>query len=170
MVLLSFVTNSSDLASGIEHLLRPLQKLGIPAHEFALVLGIAVRFLPVLADETARLMRAQASRGADFGYRGRNFMRKMRKMLPLLVPLFLISLRRAQNLVEAMESRCYMGGKGRTYYRSLLVRREDVLAIAAALCAASAAAALSALNADAEVWRWAAESLRRHMTNLVVFR
>jgi energy-coupling factor transport system permease protein len=160
MVLLSFVTDSSDLTSGIEHLMRPLQKLGIPAHELALVLGIAVRFLPVLTDETTRMMRAQASRGADFGYRRSNFMKKTRKMLPLLVPLFLISLRRAQNLVDAMESRCYTGGKGRTYYRRLRVLRGDVLALAAALCVASGAAALSALGADAWVWRLAAESLR----------
>jgi energy-coupling factor transport system permease protein len=154
VLLLSFVTNSSDLTSGIEHLMRPAQKLGIPAHELALALGIAVRFLPVLSDETTRLMRAQASRGADFGYRSRNFMKKMRKMLPLLVPLFLISLRRAQNLVEVLESRCYTGGKGRTYFRSLRVRHGDVLAIVAALSVASGAVVLSVLEADAVVWKW----------------
>jgi energy-coupling factor transport system permease protein len=170
VVLLSFVTNSSDLTSGIEHLVRPLQKLGVPAHELALVLGIAVRFPQVLADETTRLMMAQASRGADFGYRRRNFMKKMRKMLPLLVPLFLISLRRAQSLVEALESRCYTGGKGRTYYRSLRVRRGDVIALAAALCVASGAAVLSALEADACLWKWAVESMRWSGSNLTIIR
>jgi energy-coupling factor transport system permease protein len=87
-------------------------------------------------------------------------MKKMRKMLPLLVPLFLISLRRAQSLVEALESRCYTGGKGRSYYRSLRVQRGDVLALAAALCAASGAAVLSALEADARLWKWVTVLMR----------
>jgi len=99
----SFSTTTTELTHGIEHLLRPLQKLGLPAHEFALITNIAIRFLPILAEEAERLMKAQASRGADFG-RGRyNFIQRTRSLLPLLVPLFLASLQRAENLIEAID-------------------------------------------------------------------
>jgi len=153
MSLLSAVTTASDLASGIEHLLRPLQKMGVPAHEFSLALGISIRFVPVLTEEAARLMKAQASRGADFGYHKTNFVKKMRTMLPLLVPLFLTSLRRAQNLVEAMESRCYTGGKGRTYMRRPKARPADLCALACAACVVGGAVVLSVFGADARIWR-----------------
>jgi energy-coupling factor transport system permease protein len=113
--LLSFSTSTTELTHGVEHLLRPLQSVGLPAHEFALVTDIAIRFVPILAEETERLLKAQASRGADFGRGQRGLLVRARKLLPLLVPLFLVSLRRADQLVEAMEARCYLGGKGRTH-------------------------------------------------------
>ena len=81
-----------------------MQKLGLPAHEFALITNIAIRFLPILAEEAERLMKAQASRGADFSHGRYNFIQRTRSLLPLLVPLFLASLQRAENLIEAMEA------------------------------------------------------------------
>jgi len=153
--LLSFSTTTTELTHGVEHLLRPLQKLGLPAHELALVVNIAIRFLPILAKETERLMKAQASRGADFGRGGRNFVRRTRSFLPLLVPLFLASLRRAENLIEAMEARCYLGGKGRTHLIHLRAGSRDYFALLAALVVAAAALGLSITHADHVLLSWA---------------
>ena len=110
-------------------MLRPLQSVGLPAHEFALATNIAIRFVPILAEETERLLKAQASRGADFGRGQRGLLTRARKLLPLLVPLFLVSLRRADQLVEAMEARCYLGGKGRTHLIALHARFSDYVAV-----------------------------------------
>jgi len=123
--LISMCTTTSEVIHGVEGLLRPFQKLGLPAHELSLVSTIAIRFLPILVTDAEKLMKAQASRGADFGQGSKNFFRKMRKMLPLFVPLFVLSLRHAHNLAQAMEARCYTGGKGRTYYIRLKARASD---------------------------------------------
>jgi len=152
--LFSFSTTTTELTHGVEHLLRPLQSLGVPAHEFALMVNIAIRFLPTLAEEAERLMKAQASRGADFGRGQRSFLQRTRQLLPLLVPLFLVSLRRAEELIEAMEARCYLGGKGRTYLIHLQARAADYVAILATAALTALALWMSARNVDAQVWRW----------------
>ena len=154
--LFSFSTTTTELTHGIEHLLRPLQALGLPAHEFALVVNIAIRFLPTLAEEAERLMKAQASRGADFGHGQRNFIQRTRKLLPLLVPLFLVSLRRADELIEAMEARCYVGGKGRTHLIHLQARLSDYVILASVVALAALVIQLSAINVDQQLWHWIA--------------
>ena len=146
--LFSFSTTTTELTHGIEHLLRPLQRVRLPAHEFALVVNIAIRFLPILAEEAERLMKAQASRGADFGQGRRNFVQRARLLLPLLVPLFLTALQRAEELTEAMEARCYLGGKGRTHLIQLHGRPCDYVALVGALCLAALSVYLSRLQAD----------------------
>jgi energy-coupling factor transport system permease protein len=152
--LFSFSTTTTELTHGIEHLLRPLQALGLPAHEFALVVNIAIRFLPILAEEAERLMKAQASRGAGFGRGQRNFVQRARKLLPLLVPLFLVSLRRADELIEAMEARCYLGGKGRTHLIRLQAHLPDYVALGGAVALAALALRLTFINADQQLWHW----------------
>jgi energy-coupling factor transport system permease protein len=152
--LFSFSTTTTELTHGVEHLLRPLQPLGLPAHEFALMVNIAIRFLPTLAEEAERLMKAQASRGADFGRGQGSFLQRTRRLLPLLVPLFLVSLRRADELIEAMEARCYIGGKGRTYLIHLKARAVDYAAALGAAALTLLALWLSVRNADQWVWQW----------------
>ncbi len=110
--LFSLTTSTNQLIHGVEQLFRPLEKVGVPANELAMVVHISIRFLPILLFETENLMMAQASRGADFG-RGRGI-RRLRRLFPLFIPMFLISLRHAEALAESMESRCYTGGKTRT--------------------------------------------------------
>jgi energy-coupling factor transport system permease protein len=128
--LLTFTTTTTELAHGTESLLRPMQRLGVPAHELAMVVTIALRSVPTLARELERIMKAQASRGADFGAQGRlRFVRQTRHLLPLLVPLFLNALRRAEELVLAMEARCYVGGRGRTHLMQLRIRTADAVAL-----------------------------------------
>ncbi|MBA7655985.1 Energy-coupling factor transporter transmembrane protein EcfT [subsurface metagenome] len=152
--LFSFSTSTTELMHGIEHLLRPFQKIRFPAHELALTVNISIRFLPILIGEAEWLMKAQASRGADFGRGKRNFIRRIRKTLPLFVPLFIISLKHAQNLIEAMESRCYMGGKGRTHLIRLHAELRDYFAFFLSIAVVSAALFLSFAHIDKAVWRW----------------
>jgi len=137
----SFSTSTTELLHGIEHLLRPLERIGFPAHELALTVHISIRFLPILAGEAEQLMKAQASRGADFGYSKWNFFRKIRKMLPLLLPLFIVSLKHAQHMARAMESRCYTGGAGRSHFVRLHTGPSDYSALLFG-CAVSASALL----------------------------
>jgi energy-coupling factor transport system permease protein len=135
---LTFTTTTTELSHGTERLLRPLVPLGVPAHELALVLTIALRFVPTLAQETERLIKAQVSRGADFGAGSRwGFVKRTRHLLPLLVPLFLNSLRRAEVLAQAMEARCYGGGVGRTQLIELDADRRDVIALALVVAVAA---------------------------------
>jgi len=140
--LLSFTTGINELLHGTEAALRPLQRLGLPAHELALALGIAVRSVPLLAQEAERIAKAQASRGGDFGRGGGNVLQRTRRMLPLIVPLFLAALQRAERLALAMEARGYMGGTGRTHLIELQAGRADWLALAAALAGAALVIAL----------------------------
>ncbi len=152
--LLSFTTSTTELTHGTEHLLRPLQRVGLPAHEFALTLNVALRFVPLLAQETERLMKAQASRGADFGGgRGWNFIRRFRKLIPLLVPLILSTLQRAEDLILAMEARCYTGGKGRTHLVHFHARTSDYALFALVVVALAAAVAAGVGSADSILWR-----------------
>lgn len=136
--LLTMTTSLNEVTHGVQNLLRPLARLGLPAHELALALAIALRFTPLLAEETERLMKAQAARGADFG-RGRwGFVQRTKRLLPLLTPLFVKSLDRAEALATAMEARCYGGSEGRTQWVQLQGTARDyvALAVVALLCAA----------------------------------
>jgi energy-coupling factor transport system permease protein len=151
--LFSFTTTTTELTHGIEHLLRPLQAIRLPGHEFALVVNVAVRFLPLLAEEAERLMKAQASRGADFGRGKRNPIQQARLLLPLLVPLFLVALRRAEELIEAMEARCYLGGRERTHLIHLRAKTSDYVVFIGALALATLSVYLTAVDADGLLWQ-----------------
>ena len=123
--LFSFTTSTNQLIHGVEHLVRPFGRIGLPAHEMAMVVHISIRFLPILVLETERLMMAQACRGADFG-KGRGF-KRLRRLFPLFVPMFVISLKQAQTMAEAMEARCYMGTKGRTQLYRYKIKWLDIV-------------------------------------------
>jgi energy-coupling factor transport system permease protein len=128
--LLTATTAPVALTDGIEDLLSPLNRLRFPAHEVAMMMTIALRFIPTLHEEAQKITKAQAARGADFSQGG--LLRRLRTMLPVLVPLTIGAFRRADELAEAMESRGYRGGEGRTRYRELRFRARDALALAAA--------------------------------------
>lgn len=123
---LTFTTSPIVLTDGIESLLRPFKKIGVPAHELAMMMTIALRFIPTLLEETDRIMKAQTARGADFS--SGNLLQRAKNMLPLLVPLFISAFRRADELAVAMESRCYRGGEGRTRMHELLYKGIDYAA------------------------------------------
>ncbi len=130
--LLTFTTTTTELTHGAESLLSPLARFGFPAYELALVLTIALRFVPILALELETIVKAQASRGADFGGKGRlRFVQQTRQLLPLLVPLFINALRRAEDLILAMEARCYVGGRGRTHLVQFRSSSRDYLVVIA---------------------------------------
>lgn len=124
--LMTLTTAPMELTDGLERLASPLRRFGFPAHELALMITIAIRFIPVVAEEAERLRRAQLARGADFSG---NPVQRARKLVPLLVPLFLSTFARADRLALAMESRCYCGGEGRTSYRELRFRPGDLYAV-----------------------------------------
>ncbi|MCL4458960.1 MAG: energy-coupling factor transporter transmembrane protein EcfT [Chloroflexi bacterium] len=128
--LLTFTTTATELTYGVESLLRPFTRLGFPAHELAMIITIALRFVPTLAEELERIMKAQASRGADFSPKGQlRFVKQTKQMIPLLIPLFINAFRRAEELIVAMEARCYAGGRGRTNLKHLQASRLDYWAI-----------------------------------------
>jgi energy-coupling factor transport system permease protein len=131
--LLTATTTPVALADGIEDLLSPLRRLRFPAHEVAMMITIALRFIPTLHEEAQKITRAQAARGADFSEGG--LLSRVRAMIPVLVPLTIGAFRRADELAEAMESRGYRGGEGRSRYRELRFRARDALALAAAVLA-----------------------------------
>ena len=136
--LLTFTTDTTRLTHALESLLGPFRVVRVPAHELAMILTIAMRFVPTLAEETDRIMMAQASRGADFGRPGAfRFIQTTRNLIPVLVPLFVLTFRRMEELIVAMESRCYVGGRGRTRLAQLAMRPADWLALAAAFAAAA---------------------------------
>lgn len=135
--LLTLTTTPMELTDGLERILGPLRRFRFPAHELAMMVTIALRFIPVLVEEAERLHKAQAARGADFGG---NPIRRARKLIPLLVPLFISAFSRADRLALAMESRCYRGGEGRTSYRELVFRGRDLRAGIAVLVAVACAA------------------------------
>lgn len=128
---LTFTTSPIVLTDGIECLLRPFKRIGVPAHELAMMMTIALRFIPTLLEETDRIMKAQTARGADFS--SGNLLQRMKNMLPLLVPLFISAFRRADELAVAMEARCYRGGEGRTRMHELSYMTKDYLALASVL-------------------------------------
>jgi energy-coupling factor transport system permease protein len=122
--LLTLTTSPLGLTDGIERLATPLSKIGFPAHEMAMMMTIALRFIPTLLTETDRIMKAQISRGADF--ETGNLMQKAKSLVPLLVPLFVSAFRRADDLALAMEARCYQGGTGRTRMKVLKTSKYDL--------------------------------------------
>ena len=124
--LLTLTTSPIALSDGIEKLLSPLKIIHFPAHELAMMMTIALRFIPTLLEETDKIMKAQMARGADF--ESGNLISRAKAMVPLLVPLFVSAFRRAGDLAMAMESRCYHGGEGRTRLRTLRITRNDLLA------------------------------------------
>lgn len=129
--LLTYTTSPIVLTDGIEALLIPFRRFGVPAHELAMMMTIALRFIPTLLEETDRIMKAQSSRGADFT--AGNIWQKAKSMVPLLVPLFISAFRRADDLATAMEARCYRGGEGRTKMHRLVYTGNDRIAFAAVL-------------------------------------
>lgn len=123
--LMTLTTTPNQLTNAIERLLKPLAFL-IPVHEIAMMMSIALRFIPILMEETDKIMKAQMARGADF--ESGNLVKKVRSMVPLLVPLFISAFRRANDLAMAMEARCYHGGKGRTQMKPLVYGGRDYAA------------------------------------------
>ena len=126
--LLTYTTSPILLTDGIESLLGPLKKLRVPVHELAMMMSIALRFIPTLIEETDKIMSAQKARGADFD--SGNLIDKAKALIPLLVPLFVSAFRRADELATAMECRCYHGGEGRTRLRQLAYTGKDWITLA----------------------------------------
>ncbi|TMI87757.1 MAG: energy-coupling factor transporter transmembrane protein EcfT [Bacillati bacterium ANGP1] len=143
--LMTLTTSPVEFTDGLERLLRPFQRVGVPAHDLAMMMTIALRFIPTLLEEAEKIMKAQMARGAEFA-RG-SLPRRARALLPLLVPLFVSAFRRADALAVAMEARCYRGGEHRTRMRELRLRPRDYTALF--LVAAAAALAL----VSPAVWR-----------------
>jgi energy-coupling factor transport system permease protein len=125
--LLTLATSPISLTDGIERLLVVFKFIGIPAHEIAMMMTIALRFIPTLLEETEKIMKAQISRGADF--ESGNIVNRTKNLIPILIPLFINSFRRADELAIAMEAKCYRGGEGRTHYRQLKIKKADLLTL-----------------------------------------
>ena len=124
--IMTLTTTPNQLTDGLESLLGPMKKIRVPVHEIAMMMSIALRFIPILMEETDKIQKAQMARGADFETKG--LIRKMKGMVPLLVPLFISAFRRANDLAMAMEARCYQGGEGRTKMKPLSYHRRDAAA------------------------------------------
>jgi len=135
--LMTFTTSPVELTDGLERLLRPFRRIGVPAHELALMMTIALRFIPTLLEETEKIMKAQMARGAEFSQG--SLVRRARALVPLLVPLFISAFRRAEALALAMEARCYRGGEHRTRMTELVLRPRDYVAFAVVVLAAALA-------------------------------
>lgn len=123
---MTLTTTPNNLTDGMEKLMKPLKIFRLPVHEVAMMMSIALRFIPILLEETDKIMKAQIARGADF--ESGNLIKKAKAMVPLLVPLFISAFRRANDLAMAMEARCYRGGEGRTKMKPLVYKRRDILA------------------------------------------
>ena len=121
--LLTYTTSPIALTDGLESLMKPLKKVGVPVHELSMMMCIALRFIPTLIEETDKIMCAQKARGADF--ETGSLMDRAKALIPILVPLFISAFRRADELATAMECRCYQGGEGRTKMKLLRYHRED---------------------------------------------
>lgn len=143
-MLLTYTTSPIALTDGIENLLSPLKKIGIPVHLFAMMMTIALRFIPTLIEETEKIMNAQKSRGADFTTGG--LIKRAKALIPLLVPLFVSSFKRAEELAVAMECRCYRGDKNRTKLVKLSFKPLDFAWFGMALFALGAIIALMVLG------------------------
>ncbi|MGI6327493.1 MAG: energy-coupling factor transporter transmembrane component T family protein [Dethiobacteria bacterium] len=130
-LLITLTTSPISFADGIEFILRPFRRLGIPGHEIAMMMTIALRFIPTLMEESDKIRKAQMARGADF--ETGNIFRRARNLVPLLVPLFVSAFRRADELAIAMEARCYRGGENRTKMRELHTRPLDYLGLSVSL-------------------------------------
>lgn len=124
--IMTLTTTPNQLTDGLEKALKPLSKLGVPVHAVAMMMSIALRFIPILIEETDIIMKAQMARGADF--EEGNLIQRAKNMIPLLVPLFISAFRRADELAMAMEARCYEGGEGRTKMHPLHYAKRDFVA------------------------------------------
>ncbi|MCR5182867.1 MAG: energy-coupling factor transporter transmembrane protein EcfT [Clostridia bacterium] len=124
--MLTLATKPLNLTDGMERMLSPFAKLGFPAHEIAMMMTIALRFIPTLLEETDKIMKAQQARGADF--ESGNIIRRAKALIPVLVPLFVSAFRIAQDLAMAMEARCYRGGSGRTRLHEMKLKTRDIVA------------------------------------------
>jgi energy-coupling factor transport system permease protein len=124
--IMTLTTTPNNLTDGMEKGLRPLKIFKIPVHEVAMMMSIALRFIPILLEETDKIMKAQLARGADF--ESGNLIKRAKAMVPLLVPLFISAFRRANDLAMAMEARCYRGGEGRTKMKPLIYKKRDYAA------------------------------------------
>ncbi len=124
--IMTLTTTPNNLTDGMESLMKPLQKIKVPVHEIAMMMSIALRFIPILLEETDKIMKAQIARGADF--ESGNVIKKAKAMVPLLVPLFISAFRRANDLAMAMEARCYRGGDQRTKMKPLIYKKRDYIA------------------------------------------
>lgn len=125
--LLTFTTSPISLTDGIERLMSPFSKIGVPAHAIAMMMTIAIRFIPTILEETDKIMKAQKARGADF--ESGSIVSRARAMTPILIPLFISAFRRADELAIAMECRCYRGGEGRTRLHELKMKKRDIAAL-----------------------------------------
>ncbi len=137
---MTLTTTPNNLTDGMERMLRPLKIFKVPVHEVAMMMSIALRFIPILLEETDKIMKAQIARGADF--ESGNLFRRAKAMVPLLVPLFVSAFRRANDLAMAMEARCYRGGEGRTKMKPLIYQKRDYLAYFAVFCFLAASIAV----------------------------
>ena len=124
--LMTLTTTPTQLTDAMEALMNPLRRFHVPVHESAMMMSIALRFIPILMEETDKIMKAQMARGADF--ESRNLIKKVRSLIPILVPLFVSAFRRANDLAMAMEARCYRGGEGRTKMKPLVYQKRDRIA------------------------------------------
>ena len=129
--MMTLTTKPMELTDGLEKLLKPLNLIGVPSHEIALMMTIALRFIPTLLEETDKIMKAQQARGADF--ESGNLLERAKNLIPILIPLFISSFRIAQDLALAMEARCYHGGTGRTRMNEIHFARLDGVAAVALL-------------------------------------
>ena len=145
--LLTYTTSPIALTDGLEKILNPLKKIRLPIHELAMMMSIALRFIPTLIEETDKIMSAQKSRGADFETGG--LIKRAKAVLPIIVPLFISAFRRADELAIAMESRCYHGGEGRTRMKTLKTAGRDYAAL---LCGAVVIAAVVFLG-RIDLWK-----------------
>ncbi|MGN1030897.1 MAG: energy-coupling factor transporter transmembrane component T family protein [Butyricicoccaceae bacterium] len=141
--MLTYTTAPIDLTDGLERLLSPLGRLHVPVHELAMMMSIALRFIPTLVEETEKIMNAQKARGADF--ESGNLLERGKALVPILVPLFISAFRRAEELATAMECRLYHGGEGRTRMRQLRLTRADAAAAAFSALLFSAAVVVNQL-------------------------
>ncbi len=129
---MTLTTTPNQLTDGMESLMSPLKKIKVPVHEISMMMSIALRFIPILMEETDKIMKAQIARGADF--ESGNIIKKAKSLVPLLVPLFISAFRRANDLAMAMEARCYRGGEHRTKMKPLCYKRKDYLAYGMLMC------------------------------------
>lgn len=129
--IMTLTTTPNNLTDGMEKAMRPLKLFRLPVHEVAMMMSIALRFIPILLEETDKIMKAQIARGADF--ENGNILKRAKALVPLLVPLFISAFRRANDLAMAMEARCYHGGEGRTKMKPLIYKRRDYIGYAVLL-------------------------------------
>ena len=126
-VILTYTTTPIALTDGLERLLSPLSKIGVPTHDFSMMMTIALRFIPTLVEETDKIMKAQQARGVNFSTG--SVLKRIKSFLPVIIPLFVSAFRRAEELAVAMECRCYRGGEGRTRMTQLHLHARDLLCL-----------------------------------------